>query len=445
MAAGRLSPMPAPGLIISAPASGQGKTVVTLAIIRALTNYGLRVAAAKAGPDYIDPAFHAAAGGDPCFNLDPWAMRLDSFVGAARRLGAESSLIVCEGAMGLFDGAADGRGSTADIAAMTGWPVVLVVDVRGQGASVAALLSGFARHRADVTLAGVILNRVGSDRHARILTDAIRGSGPDLPILGCLPRDAALALPDRHLGLVQASEHPALDEFLDGAADFVRKRIDLKALRRLARKAPAGLAELAPLPPLGQRIAVARDEAFTFSYAAVLDGWRTAGAAVSFFSPLADESPATDADAVYLPGGYPELHAGRLAGNRRFLDGLRAAADRGAAVYGECGGYMTMGEGLVDAEGVGHAMAGLLPLETSFADRRRHLGYRRATTATDSPLGAQGLNYTGHEFHYATIVREGPADPLFQVADAMGDDLGGVGQVRGRVAGSFIHLIDRAP
>lgn len=314
---------PAPGLIIAAPASGQGKTVVTLSIIRALTNYGLRVAAAKAGPDYIDPAFHAAAGGAPCFNLDPWAMRLDTFVGAASRLGADSSIIVCEGAMGLFDGAADGRGSTADISAMTGWPVVLLVDVRGQGASVAALLQGFAGHRRDVELAGVILNRVGSERHADILTGAIRESVPNLPVLGCLPRDQALALPDRHLGLVQAVEHPALDDFLEGAAEIVRKSIDLKALRRIARRAPPGRAELAPLPPLGQHIAVARDEAFAFSYASVLEGWRAQGAELSFFSPLADEAPGNDADAVYLPGGYPELHAGRLAGNGRFLGGLR--------------------------------------------------------------------------------------------------------------------------
>jgi len=434
---------PAPGIIIAAPASGQGKTVITLGIIRALKNYGLSVAAAKAGPDYIDPAFHAAAGGDPCFNLDPWAMRLDTFVGAAVRLGAESSLIVCEGAMGLFDGAADGRGSTADISAITGWPVVLVVDVRGQGASVAALLRGFASHRRDLDLAGVILNRVGSARHADILTGAIRDSGLNLRVLGCLPRDAALELPDRHLGLVQASEHPALDVFLEGAAEIVRKSIDLKAFRRLARRAPAGRAELAPLAPIGQRIAVARDEAFAFSYASVLEGWRAAGAELTFFSPLADEAPVDGADAVYLPGGYPELHAGRIAGNKRFMGGLRAAAARDAAVYGECGGYMVLGRGLTDADGASHAMAGLLPLETSFADRRRHLGYRMATAAGDSALGLRGAVFAGHEFHYATIVAEGPADPLFSVTDALDTDLGHAGLIAGRVAGSFIHLIDR--
>jgi cobyrinic acid a,c-diamide synthase len=436
---------PAPGVIIAAPASGQGKTVVTLAIIRALTNYGLTVAAAKAGPDYIDPAFHAAAGGNPCFNLDPWAMRLETFVGAAVRLGKESSIIVCEGAMGLFDGAADGRGSTADISAITGWPVVLVVDVRGQGASVAALLRGFASHRPGLALAGVILNRVGSDRHADILTGAIRDSGLNLPVLGCLPRDTALELPDRHLGLVQASEHPALDDFLEGAAEIVRKSIDLKALRKIARRAPAGRAELAPLAPIGQRIAIARDEAFAFSYASVLEGWRAAGAELSFFSPLADEAPDGGADAVYLPGGYPELQAGRLAGNGRVLGGLREAATRGAAVYGECGGYMVLGRGLTDAGGVRHAMAGLLPLETSFADRKRHLGYRAVTAASDSALGARGLRYTGHEFHYASVVEEGSAEPLFTVADARDSDLGYAGLAVGRVAGSFIHLIDQAP
>lgn len=437
--------MAAPGLIIAAPASGQGKTVTTLAIIRALARAGFKVAAAKAGPDYIDPAFHAAAGGNPCFNLDLWAMRDQTLGGLVAGLGSNTDIVICEGVMGLFDGAADGSGSTADLAAVTGWPVVLVVDVRGQGATVAALLRGFATHRRDFDLAGVILNRVGSDRHRETLTRAISEARLDLPILGCLPRDEALALPDRHLGLVQASEHPALDPFLDKAAAVVEDSIDLAALRHIAREAHAGVAGAMPLPPLGQRVAVARDEVFAFSYASVLEGWRASGVALSFFSPLADEPPAGDADAVYLPGGYPELHAGRLAGNGRFQDGLRAAAARGTAVYGECGGYMVLGRGLTDADGVRHAMAGLLPLETSFAERKLHLGYRAVTAAGDSPLGARGLRYAGHEFHYATAVEEGPADSLFAVADARGADLGPAGMAVGRTAGSFIHLIDRAP
>lgn len=434
----------APGLIIAGPASGVGKTVVTLSIVRALTNEGIHVAAAKVGPDYIDTAYLAAAGGEPCFNLDPWAMRLDTLAGLAGHLGRDARLIVCEGVMGLFDGAADGTGSTADLAAFTGWPVVLAVDVRGQGATVAALLRGFVAHQPGVPFAGVILNRVGSAGHREILLRAIDKAGVGLPVLGCLFRDDALSLPDRHLGLVQAREHPALEAFLDRAAAIAAGSIDLRSLRAAARRAPTGLVGARPLPPLGQHIAVARDDAFAFAYASVLAGWRAQGAETSFFSPLADQPPDGKADAVYLPGGYPELHAGRLSGNRRFLGGLREMAARGAAVFGECGGYMVMGRGLMDNSGERHEMAGLLPLETSFADRRLHLGYRRAELKSDTPLGRRGDVFTGHEFHYATVISEGPGQPLFATSDARGEEWGTAGLTDGRVAGSFIHLIDSA-
>lgn len=436
--------VPAPGVILAAPASGHGKTVVTLAIVRALVDSGLRVAAAKAGPDYIDPAFHAAAGADPCFNLDVWGMRPATVAGLADRLGAGAHIVIAEGVMGLFDGAADGSGSTADLATATSWPVVLVVDVRGQGASVAALLRGFATHRPDVPLAGVILNRVAGPAHREMLASSIAAALPDLPVLGYLPRDAALALPERHLGLVQAREHPELDTFLDRAARIAADAIDLGALRSIARPRPAGGGSPAPLPPPGQRIAVARDEAFAFSYASVLEGWRAVGAELGFFSPLGDEAPDDRADMVYLPGGYPELHAGRLASNTIFLGGLRRSASRGAWLFGECGGYMVLGQGLVDGDGARHAMAGLLPLETSFAERRLHLGYRRAALQCDSPFGRRGTYLKGHEFHYATIVEEGPGAPLFAVTDAKGHNHGAAGRTEGRVMGSFIHLIDLA-
>lgn len=435
---------PAPGIIVAGPGSGTGKTTVTLALIRALRRTGLRVAAAKAGPDYIDLAYHAAAGAGPCFNLDAWAMRPETLRSLAGRLAAESDIVVCEGVMGLYDGAADGTGSTADLAALTGWPVLFVDDVRGKGASVAALVLGFTAMRRDVPFAGVLLNRVGGPAHRRILAEALARLLPEMPVFGMLPRDESLALPDRHLGLVQAGEHPALEAFLDRAAGLLAANADLDAVRRAARPGPAAGGDAVPLPPLGGRIAVARDDAFAFSYDAVLRGWRAAGADLTFFSPLGDEAPDDSADAVYLPGGYPELHAGRLAGNRRFLDGLRLAAERGAFLYGECGGYMVLGHGLVDAEGRRHAMAGLLPLETSFAERRLHLGYRRAALEQDSPFGRRGTIFAGHEFHYATIADEGPGAPLFALADATGAERGAAGRVAGRVAGSFIHLIDRA-
>ncbi len=433
------------GLIVAAPASGSGKTVVTLGLLRHLARSGVSVASAKTGPDYIDPAFHAAASGRPCVNLDPWAMRPGTLAAAARRLAANADLIVCEGVMGLFDGATVTEGSTADLAAITGWPVVLVMDVRAQAASAAAVLRGFAAHRPDVRVAGVIFNRVGGERHADILKQACALAMPEIPVIGWLPREHILALPERHLGLVQALEHPDLEAFLEHAAGLIGRHLDIDALCGLAEAGPDGAAAAKPsppVPPLGQRIAVADDAAFAFCYPLTVDGWRRAGAELFPFSPLADAAPAPDADAVYLPGGYPELHAGTLARNGTFMTGLRAAAARGANVFGECGGYMVLGEGLVDGEGNRHAMAGLLPLETSFADRRLHLGYRRVTLEADCALGGAGSRLRGHEFHYATIVREGPGQSLFQCANAAGHDLGAAGRVAGRVMGSFVHLID---
>jgi cobyrinic acid a,c-diamide synthase len=197
-----------------------------------------------------------------------------------------------------------------------------------------------------------------------------------------------------------------------------------------------------PLAPLGQRIAVASDVAFAFSYPLVTDGWRSAGTEILPFSPLADEAPDAASDAVYLPGGYPELYPGRLAANRTFIAGVHAAARRGAHVFGECGGYMVLGEGLIDGDGAPHRMLGLLPLETSFAERGLHLGYRAAALAVDTALGGAGTRFRGHEFHYARIVREGPGQALFECADAAGMRLGRTGLVVGKVTGSFIHLID---
>lgn len=433
------------GLIVAAPSSGAGKTTVTLGLLRHLTRSGSAVASAKVGPDYIDPAFHAAATGKPCRNLDAWAMRDGTIATLLQDLAADGDLVICEGVMGLYDGAGDhARGSTADLAARLGWPVVLVIDIARQAASAAAVLRGFATHRPDVRIAGVIANRASGERHAGMALGAMADAMPDIARLGWLPRRDSLRVPERHLGLVQAREHPSLAAFLDAAADDVAAHLDIDRLRALAEAAaiPRVAASTAPLPPLGQRIAVARDDAFAFAYSAVLDGWRRAGASVSYFSPLADEMPARDADAVYLPGGYPELYPGRLAANARFLGGLRDAAARGAVVYGECGGYMTLGRGLVDRDGARHAMAGLLPLESSFAKPRLHLGYRRARLLSDGPLAAAGRTLRGHEFHYASVVDEGPGAAMAEIADADGRSLGTAGRVAGRTMGSFVHLID---
>jgi cobyrinic acid a,c-diamide synthase len=434
------------GLILAAPASGSGKTLVTAALLVALRDRGLRVAAAKSGPDYIDPTFHAATGADLCLNLDAWAMRPAMLAGLVGQLETHADIVLCEGAMGLFDGtgASGEDGSTASLARLTGWPVALVVDARGQGASAAALAAGFARHDAAVPLAGIIFNRVAGPRHRDLLEAAVARHLPDLPRLGALPDEPALALPRRHLGLVPASEHSGAASVIARAAASAAEYLDIDGLVALAQpSALRAAAPCAPLPPLGQRIAVARDDAFLFAYSAVIEGWRRAGAELSFFSPLADEAPDPAADAVFLPGGYPELQAGRLAGSRRFRAGLQAAAACGKAIYGECGGVMVLGDALTDAAGQAHAMAGLLPLRTSFAQRRLHLGYRVITLLADTPLGAAGARFRGHEFHYATTVCAGRAAPLFVLRDASGRDLGVAGLRRGTVAGSFLHLIDR--
>lgn len=445
----RLTGMPGSGLIIAAPASGSGKTLITLGLIRHLRDAGIDVVSAKTGPDYIDPAFHTAASGRACRNLDPWAMRESSLSELAGDLAANADDIICEGVMGLFDGAvvSDDRfdGSTAALAEITGWPVVLVIDAGKQAASAAVLAKGFARQRSTVDVAGVIFNRVGSDRHAALLRKAMDKIAPDLEVFGTLPRDEDMELPSRHLGLVQAEEHSDLAGFLDRAAAFVGAHVDITALRRAMRPWPVRPKTDAPalLPPLGQRIAVARDEAFAFHYAAVIDGWRAAGSEIEFFSPLANEQPSINADAIYLPGGYPELHAGKIAANWAFLDALQAAADESKVIFGECGGYMVLGHGLIDADGRRHPMAGLLPLETSFAKRKMHLGYRRVTLAKAGPLGGARTRFRGHEFHYATVIEEGPGLPLFRVESADGQELPEAGLADRRVVGSFIHLIDQ--
>jgi cobyrinic acid a,c-diamide synthase len=432
----------ADGLILAAPASGSGKTMLTLGLLRAFRRRGLVVAGAKTGPDYIDPGFHEAACGVPSVNLDPWAMRQPVLAGLIA--GIEAALVLCEGVMGLFDGTgpAGEAGSTADLAAASGWPVLLIVDARGQSASVAALLRGFAGHRPGLVPAGVIFNRVGSAAHAAMLEGATARHLPALRVLGAVPRLARLALPARHLGLVQAEELDGLEQTLDAAADAVEAGLDLDALAALARPSVGhGAAPPEILPPLGQRIAIARDRAFAFAYPHLLQSWRRAGAAILPFSPLADEAPAADADAVFLPGGYPELQAGRLAAAGRFKAGLRDAARRSLPIYGECGGYMALGRALIDGSGTAHEMAGLLPVVTSFAVPRRVLGYRQLDILA-GPWA--GLAARGHEFHFAAEIDTGAAPPLYACRDAAERPLGTAGAVCGSVSGSFLHLIDQA-
>ncbi|WP_299369112.1 cobyrinate a,c-diamide synthase [uncultured Tateyamaria sp.] len=428
-----------PGLMISAPASGTGKTTVMLGLLRALRDDGLVVQPYKSGPDYIDPAFHLAAAGRASFNFDTWAMDAGLLDGiAAQRAGAD--ICVAEGSMGLFDGVAtrgqSGFGSSAETALAMGWPVVLVIDVGGQAQSAAATALGFKSYNPDLPFAGVILNRVASPRHERLTRVGMEQAG--IPVLGCLPRRGDLKLPERHLGLIQAVEHPDLEAAIAGYAEFLRDNVDLDAIRAAALAGAPRASHPLPPPP-AQRIALARDAAFSFTYPHLVTGWRDAGAEILHFSPLADEAPAPDADLVWLPGGYPELHAGTLAAATTFKDGLRTHAET-RPVHGECGGYMALGASLTDKDGVRHEMAGLLGLETSYEKRKFNLGYRRAVLSHPIPGYAAGAALRGHEFHYSSILDQ-PDAPLAQVFDADGNPAAQSGSWRGNVTGTFFHLI----
>jgi cobyrinic acid a,c-diamide synthase len=446
---GRLSSAPrtAPGLIIAAPSSGAGKTTIALGLMRALANRGFAVQPFKCGPDYIDPAFHVAAANRASFNLDSWAMRRELLAELVASQSSGVDICIAEGMMGLFDGGANvgrsGRGATADIAELLGWPVVLVLDVSAQAETAAAIALGCAAYRPGVRIAGVILNRVAGAHHQGLIVPALERNG--LRVFGALQRRDDIALPERHLGLVQAGETADLDVRLERLAETVASAVRLEDVVAAALPSPLAAEEQVPLAhtrcrPPGQRIALARDAAFSFTYPHLIESWRAEGAEVLPFSPLADEAPDAGADVVWLPGGYPELHAGTLSSARRFSSGIRHAARR-AAVHGECGGYMVLGQGIEDAQGTRHEMLGLLSLETSFAQRRLHLGYRNARLLADCALGRAGDEVLGHEFHYASVVSS-LDEPLVACTDAAREQVAESGSRRGQVTGTFFHVID---
>lgn len=436
-----------PGLLIAAPASGTGKTTVMLGLLAALRDRGLKVQPFKNGPDYIDPAFHGAASGRDSLNLDTWAMGPEMLAGLGG-MAEGCDLALAEGSMGLFDGVAakgaTGNGAAADLAMVMGWPVVLVIDASGQAQTAAAVAQGLARFRPGVTVAGVILNRIASPRHEALVRAGMAEAG--LVVLGSLPKRAAIAMPERHLGLVQAEEVPALREMIAAAASLVRDGVDLDALIAAAATTGSVQPTLKITPP-GQRIALARDAAFSFVYPHLLQGWRRAGAEILPFSPLANEGPDPTADICWLPGGYPELYGPTLADAGHFRAELQAFAMT-KPVHGECGGYMAMGEALVDKNGTRHRMAGLLGLVTSFSARKMHLGYRIARLGQAIPGHAEGSRLSGHEFHYSTILDQ-PDAPLAEVTDATGAAVAETGSTRlqsggGVSTGTFFHLIAEA-
>lgn len=425
-------------VVLAAPSSHQGKTSVTLALIAAWKRRELRVGACKVGPDYIDSGLHRRVGADVTINLDLWAMRDEVCRHGWHELEDASDRIVVEGVMGLFD--KGGRGCcTADVAAYLGLGVILVVDAAHMAQSAAALLKGFAHHRDDCPVRGVIFNRVGSARHASYLREAAHRA--NVPLLGLLPREPSIAIASRHLGLHQG--HEMSDRLAHDLAHWLEDNADVPAIEKTSASSSLSASSshheaLVSLRDVSH-VAVARDEAFSFCYEWLARNWQRAGIRVSHFSPLAGEMPHKDCDAVMLVGGYPEHHLDSLGDG--FFAAMRELAARGVAIYGECGGFMVLGRSVTDGDGVRHEMANLLPVDFSFVSPRRTLGYRRCRLVHDCFLGTKGRVLRGHEFHYGRITHQEGA-PLFRMEHDEGGGWHDAGCRVGSVMGSFFHFID---
>lgn len=473
-----------PALLVAATKSGAGKTVTTLALLAALKRRGFTVQAAKAGPDFIDCAYHARVTGRSTPNLDTWMggeASLRPLLTRACAAEPKADAVIVEGVMGLFDGAEDGSGSSADIARVLDIPVLLLADVRGTAQSAAAVVEGFMQHRpggrSALNFAGCICTHVGSERHEAMLRRAFEDAR--LPLLGFLPRRGAPHFESRHLGLVTAEEADLSDTGLAEAADWLEAHVDIDALlnrmglpKSKTRKAPPAVSAQADADATGSdsasaadsassqarctksahrqysaarpRIAVARDEAFLFCYADVPAVLGRFGAEIVYFSPLHDTSLPPRCTAVYLPGGYPELHAARLAANTSMKAAMHAAAKDGVRIYGECGGYIWLSQSITLPDGTVHPMCGLLPAEMIMQERFAALGYRSVAWHDDEAGSAAAPDaWRGHEFHYARQLDAAcPPDctPLWQLCDRRGASLPAGGAMRGSVCGSWVHL-----
>lgn len=415
-------------VVIAAPHSGSGKTTVALGLMAALKRRGLRVAPFKVGPDFIDPGHHQAVTGVPSVNLDGWMCDERFLRDTFQRHAQGADVAVIEGVMGLFDGI-DGTseaGSTAQIAKLLQAPVILVVDARSQARSAAALLHGFATFDPGVRVAAVVFNNVASANHERILCEAVASTSPDICVFGCIQRDAEVAIPSRHLGLCTAEDNPLSDEFVARLAQLMEENLDLDALvdggakcgdglgaegeSETAQEADAAARPAAPAAGKSSvadratpvRIAVARDAAFCFSYPDNLRLLEESGAELCFFSPLEDPALPEGTCGLYLPGGYPELFAERLAANVSLKEEIRKAVEGELPVYAECGGFIYLTEGVANGESL-QPFVGIFPVTTRMLPRRKALGYREVKLLGDSIIGSAGTVARGHEFHYSEM------------------------------------------
>lgn len=431
-----------PRLVIAGTHSGVGKTTVATALMAAFTRRGLRVQPFKVGPDFIDGGFHEAACGRPGRNLDGWMLSQSANLATFARASAAADLVIVEGVMGLFDGrdATGESGSTAEVAKWLKAPVLLVVDASAMARSGAAVVRGFESFDPGLNVAGVLFNRIGGDRHAELLRDAVTASGCGAKPVGFLPRNDKISLPSRHLGLTMASEvlTPAC---LDEMARWIEANADLDELMKLARTAGKFAVIVGSGRPCPDRvrIAVARDAAFCFYYRDNLDLLEEYGGELVEFSPIHDSGLPADIGGLYLGGGYPELHAAQLSANRTMLDSIRGFAQSSGPVYAECGGFMYLTEAIVDAAGQEHSMAGLFPTRARMQPRLAALGYLEAESAEDALWLRAGERVRGHEFRHSEIDPMPPAiRRCFVLRDGRGER--GEGYAVGSVLAGYAHL-----
>jgi cobyrinic acid a,c-diamide synthase len=420
-----------PRLVVAGVSSGVGKTTVATGLMAALRARGLRVASAKVGPDFIDPGYHALATGRPGRNLDAWMSGAAAVPGLAARAAGDADVLVVEGVMGMFDGAGDGTpSSTAAVAAMLGAPILLVVDAGAMSGSVAALVHGFASFDDAVEVAGVVLNRVGSDGHEAMLRSALAPLG--VPVVGSLRRDDSLTWRDRHLGLVPVVEQPrAVAHSLDRLAAAVDTSIDLEAVMGIARAAPAVSACAVEQPQrVGRaRIAVASGPAFAFVYRDNLEALAAAGAEIVPIDPFEDPSLPEAVDGLYVGGGFPEVFVERLAANASLLDDVRTKVGRGLVTWAECGGLLWLARSLD-----GRSLVGAVDADARMTDRLT-IGYRAITVRTANPIGDAGAQLRGHEFHHSTTDPLGSALELHAAGGSVR-----AGFASSTLVASYVHL-----
>lgn len=431
------------GFIIGGTHSGCGKTTATLGLIGALQKRGLSVSPWKSGPDYIDPGFHSKAAGKICRNLDSMLLSDQSVREIYDRNCQGISLV--EGVMGLFDGAGplDERGSAAHLSKLLQLPVILVIDAKAMARSAAAIAWGFSQFDEDVKIAGFIMNRVGSERHFDILKESIE-TKTGIPVLGYLPKDGRMSIPERHLGLVNDLDKDRWDTLFSSIVENVESYIDIGRILQIASgTTPRGKIKPILFSPSSRRkpfvkIAVARDSAFQFYYEDNLDLLKHLGAEIFFFSPLEDRSIPEGISAIYFGGGYPELFARKLSENGSLRNQLRALSEKGMPIYGECGGFMYLTEGIIDKEGTFFPMAGILPGRAKMGKKLRSLGYCRTELKEDTILGVKGTKAMGHVFHWAELVHvDDGEDRAFTVSK--GEKVLEEGFCRDNVLGSWVH------